>query len=351
MSYPDSGDGGALRPSTVVFELQNMLCENGKPLEIERIDFEHYTTLDGKDLQKAALALSTKKGCFNEVLKNGVSGRCDANDIGVFGAALSLLSEDEKKLINNVSPVKIALPEKSYFAGRTSVSRLETFFGCPYAHYFNYILSLRKRKDGTFEGTENGTILHFVLEKFFGDVRDGNVKDEDEARQKAYEYFDLAIKENNFEVLLEKADTGRILSRLKEEGATLCKDLFEVQKRSAFRPFLLEAKIGEGKIEPMSLEFGGKKVELKGTIDRVDKLGDKFIIIDYKTYKSADLTLKELYSGQKSNFTSICERLKKALTQSRAACSISPYFQVLPTRAATAINTRGKRATVAKRWV
>lgn len=63
---------------------------------------------------------------------------------------------------------------------------------------------MRKRKDGTFEGTENGTILHFVLEKFFGDVRDGKINDKQDAAQKASEYFDLAIKENHFEVLLEK---------------------------------------------------------------------------------------------------------------------------------------------------
>ena len=80
---------------------------------------------------------------------------------------------------------------------------------------------------------------------------------------------------------------------------SLCKDLFEVQKRSAFKPCMLEAKIGEGEIKPMSLQFGKTKVDLKGTIDRVDRLDDKFIIIDYKTYKSADLTLKELYCGQK----------------------------------------------------
>lgn len=52
VSYPDSGDGGALRPSTVVFELQNMLEKDGKPLQIERIDFEHFETLDGTDLKK-----------------------------------------------------------------------------------------------------------------------------------------------------------------------------------------------------------------------------------------------------------------------------------------------------------
>ena len=328
VSYPDSGDGGALRPSTVVFELQNMLEKDGKPLQIERIDFEHFETLDGTDLKKAALLLSTKKSCFNETLKNGVSGRADAKDIDVFGSAYSLVSEEEKSLIEKsfVIPEKINLPEKSYFVGRTSVSRLETFFGCPYAHYFNYILSLRKRKDGTFEGTENGTILHFVLEKFFGDVRDGKINDKQDAAQKASEYFDLAIKENHFEVLLEKADTGRLLARLKQEGITLCQDLFDVQKRSKFTPYLLEAKIGESEIKPMSLEFDGKKVELKGTIDRVDVLGDKFVIIDYKTYKSADLPLKELYCGQKIQLYVYMRAVEKSIDATPCGVFYFPVF-------------------------
>lgn len=328
VSYSDSGDGGALRPSTVVFELQSMLEKRGKPLEMERIDFEHFDTLEGKDVQKAALVLSTKKSCFNESLKNGISGRVCANDADVFGSAYSFVSDEEKRLIEKslLTPRKIDLPEKSYFVGRTSVSRLETFFGCPYAHYFNYVLSLKKRKDGTFEGTENGTILHFVLEKFFGDVRDCKIKDRQEAKKKASEYFDMAIKENNFEVLLEKADTGRILARLKQEGENLCADLFEVQKRSKFKPCLLEAKIGEGEIKPMSLEFCGKKVDLKGTIDRVDKLGDKFIIIDYKTYKSADLPLKELYCGQKIQLYVYMRAVEQSINATPCGVFYFPVF-------------------------
>lgn len=130
-------------------------------------------------------------------------------------------------------------------------------------------------------------------------MRDGKIDDNSDLTALAYSYFDGAIEENGFEVLLEKADTGRLLLRVRDEGAKLITDLYQVQKRSAFRPYLLEAKIGEGEIRPMSLDLGDKKVRLKGTIDRVDVLGDKFIIIDYKTYKSADLSLKELYCGQK----------------------------------------------------
>lgn len=60
-----------------------------------------------------------------------MSGRADAKDIDVFGSAYSLVSEEEKSLIEKsfVVPDRINLPEKSYFVGRTSVSRLETFSG------------------------------------------------------------------------------------------------------------------------------------------------------------------------------------------------------------------------------
>ena len=301
VSYAESGDGGALRPSTIIFELQNMLCQNGKPLEIERADFEHYRTLDGFDDKKISSVFATRKGCSDEVMRNLFSGRADANNGCVFASANEFVSDIDKARMKKALtiPERISVDGGAYFEGSTSVSRLETFYGCPYAHYFNYILSLRRRKDGKFEGTENGTILHYVLEQFFKDVRDGKIDDNSDLTALAYAYFDGAIKENGFEVLLEKADTGRLLLRVRDEGAKLITDLYEVQKRSSFRPYLLEAKIGEGQILPMSLDLGDKKVKLKGTIDRVDVLGDKFIIIDYKTYKSADLSLKELYCGQK----------------------------------------------------
>ena len=301
VSFAESGDGGALRPSTIVFELQNMLCQNGKPLEIERADFEHYRTLDGFDDKKISSVFATKKGCSDEVMRNLFAGRTDAVDGCVFASANEFVDDIDKARMKKALtvPERISVDGGAYFEGSTSVSRLETFYGCPYAHYFNYILSLRRRKDGKFEGTENGTILHYVLEHFFKDVRDGKIDDNSDLTALAYSYFDGAIEENGFEVLLEKADTGRLLLRVRDEGAKLITDLYQVQKRSAFRPYLLEAKIGEGEIRPMSLDLGDKKVRLKGTIDRVDVLGDKFIIIDYKTYKSADLSLKELYCGQK----------------------------------------------------
>ncbi len=332
VSYPESGDGGALRPSTIIFELQNMLCENGKPLEIERVDFERFSTLSESgdvkyDMDKAKYVFATKRSCYNETLRIGKSGRASIEDSTLYGSAYMLVDDEDRKRIENSfrRPERIAVSPDSYFAGDTSVSRLESFYGCPYSHYFNYILSLKRRKDGNFEGTENGTILHFVLEKFFADVRDGKIKD-DNIKEKACEYFYRAIEENDFEVLLEKPDTGRLLNRVKEEGIKLCADLFEVQKRSKFRPYLLEAKIGKSEIKPMSLDLGDRKINLKGTIDRIDVLEDKFLIIDYKTYKSADLSLKELYGGQKIQLYVYMRAVEKSITAKPSGVFYFPVF-------------------------
>lgn len=347
ISYPESGDGTALRPSTVVAELAGMLLDGGKPLQIERVNFDSYVKLssDGEtcDMQKASLAFSTSKGRYNEVLRNVSSGRAAAGDMETFGSAFALLGDDDKKnLGNDKIPHKIELLANSYFTGRTSVSRLETFFGCPYAHYFNYVLSLRRRKDGTFEGTENGTILHYILEHLFKDIRDGKVDDSTDFAQKANEYFDGAIKENHFEVLLEKSDTGRLLQRLKEEGVVLCKDMHKVQKRSAFRPCLLEAKIGEGEIKPTSLLFEDKEVALKGTVDRVDRLDDKFIIIDYKTYKSADLSLKELYTGQKLQLYVYMRAVEQSINAAPCGVFYFPVFSSFTDESANRYKYKGQ---------
>jgi len=329
VSYPESGGGAALRPSVAIRELADLLCENGAPLKIERIDFERLTRLGAEACaRRSATLFATEKSSYYEVLRNAASGRVPLEEREAYGSALMCMSESDRRRLDGIydTPERISLPKDAYFAESTSVSRLETFFKCPYSHYFNYILGLKKRKDGTQEGTENGTVLHFVLERFFSDVRDGMITSKKQIRQKAYAYFDEAIIANGFTVLLEKADTGRLLARVKEEGVQVCEDLYDISLRSEFKPALLEAKIGENGINPMSLTVGGKKIRLKGTIDRVDMLDDMFTVVDYKTYKSADLTLKELYYGQKIQLYIYMKAVEESLKANPVGVFYLPIF-------------------------
>ena len=329
VSYAQTGGEGALRPSTVVSELKAILNEDDKALCEETISFDNMSRMGKEGCEKLASAVfATPKSCYYEVLSKGVSGKAAAGEPPVYGSAYECMDEELKSKADGIyaEPDRISLPDGAYFASSTSVSRLETFFTCPYSHYFNYILSLRKRKDGKAEGTENGTVLHYVLERFFKDIRDGNITDENEIAQKAYAYFDDAIKENDFEVLLEKPETGRLLARVKEEGARVCGDLYKIYLRSSFKPAMLEAKIGEGGISPMSLTVGERKIALKGIIDRVDVLDDKFIIVDYKTYRSADLTLKELYYGQKIQLYIYMKAVERSLGAKPVGVFYIPIF-------------------------
>lgn len=301
VSYPETGSAGALRPSSVVAELQGLLSENGGALEVERISFDSLTR-KGEDRNALVSKLfATEKSCFYEYLENVASKRAPLEDGATYGVAYECMSESDRERTDRMfdSPERIDLPDGAYFEGSTSVSRLENFFTCPYAHYFNYVLSLKKRKDGSAEGTENGTVLHYILEKFFKDVRDGAISDRKDIKDKCHIYFDRAIAEYKFEVLLEKPDTRRQLLRVKREGVRVCEDLYDICLRSQFKPALLEAKFGENGLKPMTLNVGDRKIALKGTIDRVDILDGNFVIVDYKTFKSADLKLDELYYGEK----------------------------------------------------
>lgn len=321
VSYCEGGEGGAMRPSTVIYELSNMLHENGKPLEVERIDF------DGLQGESFADVFATEKSCYYETLRNFVSGRAVAEQRSAYASAYGFIDHEDKKRIDKIYsvPERIDLPANAYFKESTSVSRLETFYRCPYQHYFNYVLSLKKRKDGKFEGTENGTVLHYILEKFFTDLRDGKI-DEEHIAERAYGYFDGAIKENGFERLLEKPDTGRLLLRVRDEGVDICRDLYKARLHSKFTPTMLEAKIGGGQIQPMALDFGDKQVQLRGTVDRVDLYGDKFLVIDYKTYKSADLTFKELYYGEKIQLYVYMRAIEKSIDAKPCGVFYLPIF-------------------------
>ena len=113
--------------------------------------------------------------------------------------------------------------------------------------------------------------------------------------------FDNVVKgDERLSRLAEKPDVKRLLQKLKKEGVRTCKDLYEISLRSLFRPTYLEAEFSkDGTFKPIALDVDGRTVELRGKIDRVDVYEDNFLVIDYKTYKSVDLTASEIYHGEK----------------------------------------------------
>lgn len=294
VSYPDNTSSES-RPSTVVTDLSRMF----EDLNVEEINFASFGNSD--DAKETALAMfSTQDACRHEVLKNKVAREAYGSEKYLYDSAYNALEDKEGLDSLYKVPDRVSTEGINLYKDTTSVSRIERFYNCPYQHYFQYMLSVKPRKEAKLEGTENGTIIHFVLEQFMLLMKENPELTQEEIKKIAYDGFERALDENGFRVLMETPEIKRILVRVKEEGVRLCKSMYDIAKRSKFRPSMLEEQIGkEGELKPLNLDFDDFSIELKGAIDRVDTYNDNFYIIDYKTYKSADLKVEDLYRGTK----------------------------------------------------
>lgn len=299
VSYPESDPSGELRPSTIVSELKGMLSEGGEPLPTERAFAEDVV----REVKIAAMC-ATPRACAYEVLR-GISA---GEDRDMLAAAAEFMPSERKSAVERMYARALPPQELSANAaeaaarsarGRTNASRLETYFTCPYKHYFAYVLSLVKREESDLSGKDYGIVLHAVLEKFFKSVLKGKITSENAVEMAEKIFDDVIIGDPVLTAAAEEPEGARAFERLRREASAVCKILFEAEERSEYKPMLAEGYIGGKDIPALIVEDFGERAELRGRIDRVDVCGDKFYIVDYKSYKGADLSLADVYSGKK----------------------------------------------------
>ncbi len=163
-----------------------------------------------------------------------------------------------------------------------SPSKIDTYMKCPFHFYMKYILKLEEEinVDDEYDRRDIGLFIHKGLEYLFNDkdfitiLKSGQYKDS--IVRMIEEKLKISFKEEIGEELGEK--------RL----------LLEVAK-SAVRSYILDfGKEIEDDYKLISTEVklkGGimienRSVKLGGFADRIDKVGNRFMIIDYKTGSS-----------------------------------------------------------------
>lgn len=187
-------------------------------------------------------------------------------------------------------PRKITAGESLFFSnGRTSVSQLERYFNCPYGHFLVYGLRCQERKLAEVRANDVGTFLHAVAENFVRQIPTDDAKCDQVAREIADKLIleDPLLRLKTDEVLLHTA-------RLKEEALALCRGLKFYHDNTSYQTFRTEAEFGED-LPPMAV--GRLGVRLCGKIDRIDTLGDKVVVIDYKTGRT-NYDLTDVYYGR-----------------------------------------------------
>ena len=187
-----------------------------------------------------------------------------------------------------------------------SVSRLEKYAACAYAHFLQYGLALRERGDYSFEAVDLGNVFHGVLELFAGRLA-----------EKGYTWFDFPKEEAGqmVEEAVEAyaADYGETILYSSARNRYLLKRITRILNRTVLT---LQTQLRKGAFQPEQFEMSfsvledldalnialneQEKMRLRGRIDRVDtcETEDKVYVkvIDYKSGERK-FDLAALYYG------------------------------------------------------
>ncbi len=193
-----------------------------------------------------------------------------------------------------------------------SVSQLEKYAACPFSHLAERVLSLRPRPQWQLEVTESGTLLHEILERALILLKNeltGWLQQDQSAEefwrkwQEKYlgqlleNWFLAAVQAKGLERLLDpglKASLGRRIRRTVESSLIAIMGHYEADH---FAPAEFEWFFGPGSKNQLILPLDQqKKIHLQGLIDRIDRQGVGFRVVDYKSgQRTVDFTA--LYHG------------------------------------------------------
>ncbi|TYR79567.1 helicase-exonuclease AddAB subunit AddB [Priestia megaterium] len=189
---------------------------------------------------------------------------------------------------------------------QASVSRMEKFEACPYAHFAAHGLKLKERRVFKLAAPDIGELFHAALKMISDELRGGE-KDWKQLTKKDCQKLstaavqELAPRLQN-EILLSSNRHHYLTHKLQQILERASFVLSEHAKASGFVPVGLELGFGPGAELP-SIQFqlpNGNTMELVGRIDRVDKAdSSKGLLLRIVDYKSSDraLNLVEVYYG------------------------------------------------------
>ena len=215
------------------------------------------------------------------------------------------------------------------FAHSTSASMLKKFATCPLDFYYQYVLEFgeEKKVEEEVENNTFGTFIHNALENLYQPFAryDAEGKKREPAPPAITSFdIDKMLKEYTYEIDKqfyehfnqdkEAYSKGKNLLSY-QMALELTKRFLQQEKKFLMKqtePVFIEA-LERQLISELEVEINGekKKVRLKGFVDRIDSMGSKFRIIDYKSGK---VEAKDTTVSNGKNLDELENLTKKALT-------------------------------------
>ena len=188
----------------------------------------------------------------------------------------------------------------------TSVSRIESYYSCPFQHFASHGLKLQEREEYALEAPQIGDLFHAVLKWVSDELKRLNKSWQNVTKEQSWAFARQAVEEITpyfFNKILLSTNRYRYIQRkLIQIVQRTILTMATQATRSSFSTVAVEQGFGPGEPLP-SLRIAlknGQELQLQGRIDRIDVAdidGKKYLrVVDYKSSKQ-HFELAEVYYG------------------------------------------------------
>ena len=196
-------------------------------------------------------------------------------------------------------PIVIEKTEKvleklNEWKGKISASHLISYLYNPIDFYLNNILKAKETEEIEEELSQRnyGNLVHYALEELYGEIKGKILKESDieDLKPKINEAINSAISELKHQPELYERGMNYIHKSMaaKVVEHILDYDLGLIKAGNSLEIISLE----EGINAEFSLDENGEKINFIGYIDRIDRLNGVLRVIDFKTAKAKNLSMK-----------------------------------------------------------
>ena len=291
-------EGKALRPSYLIRTMLRMFPD----MQVQEVeDLENILNLSTQEAAKEYYLLGEKSPEWYALAKCFL----ESEDEEIRSKSKAILDAFYYRYDHD--PISHVVAEAIY--GKQiegSVTRLESFARCAYAHFLSYGLKLREREESGFESVDMGNLYHAAIEQYSKKLADSNynwmnipddVRDDfatDAMEQAVAAYPNLSI--------YATAENAHIANRMQHIFKQTIWALTTQVRKGTFVPNEFEIAFSKkDKLDALSFQLeDGNRIQLKGRIDRLDTCIDDnrvyIKIIDYKSGNTKFDVLK-LYHG------------------------------------------------------
>ena len=186
------------------------------------------------------------------------------------------------------------LEKLNEWKSRISASHLISYLYNPIDFYLNNILKARETEEIEEELSQRnyGNLVHYALEELYGELQGKILKESDieDLKPKINEAIDSAISELKHQPELYERGMNYIHKSMaaKVIEHILDYDLGLIKAGNSLEIISLENRINA----EFSLDENGEKINFIGYIDRIDRLNGVLRVIDFKTAKAKNLSVK-----------------------------------------------------------